>query len=177
MDDVNNKIPVGISSCLLGDEVRYDGGHKYNPAIIEDLGEYFRFIPFCPEVDIGLGIPREPIHLVLVGDEIRCVGTETGTMDVTERLIDCADGQRPWQRGIFGYILKQNSPSCGVRQVKLLRDSEIERIGVGIYANRLMQNFPDMPVAEEVDLEDRVLRDGFVQKVCDYRYWCKLDSH
>lgn len=161
-------IPVGISSCLLGEEVRYDGGHKYNPTIVTALNKHFRFIPFCPEVDIGLGVPRDPIHLVVVGDQTRCVDAETSTQDVTDRLINSADRQRDWQDEIYGYILKRGSPSCGMQGVKLWSNGSYERSGVGIYANRVMQNFPALPVEEEGSLDDEVLREEFIQKVLSY---------
>jgi uncharacterized protein YbbK (DUF523 family) len=168
LDSADTRIAIGISSCLLGEEVRYDGGHKYVPTIIEHLERHFRLIPFCPEVDIGLGVPREPIHLVAAGCEIRCVGTETDTLDVTARLLDCADRQQPWQRQICGYVLKRNSPSCGKERVKLWRAGEIERSGVGIYAERLMRNFPAMPVVEDESLEDQAVRDDFIRQVLAY---------
>ncbi|MEJ2528557.1 MAG: DUF523 and DUF1722 domain-containing protein [Gammaproteobacteria bacterium] len=168
---VDNLIPVGISSCLLGEEVRFDGGHKNNPYIVHTLGEYFRFVPFCPEVDVGLGIPREPIRLVAVGDTTRCVGTKTKGLDVTEQLIVSAEQQKGWQGEIFGYILKKGSPSCGMERVKLYRGDQVERSGVGIYAQQLMQNFPNLPVEEEGRLGDSVLRENFIQRVFIYRRW------
>ncbi|MCP4128768.1 MAG: DUF1722 domain-containing protein [Gammaproteobacteria bacterium] len=168
------KITVGISSCLLGEEVRYDGGHKYNQIIVDTLSEYFIFLPFCPEVDIGLGIPREPIQLIVDGDITRCVGTKTTSLDVTEKLSSSADNQREWQRDISGYILKKGSPSCGMEQVKLLQDGKVEGSGVGVYANRMMQNFPLLPVVEEESLEDTDLRESFIQRVFIYRRWEQL---
>ncbi len=172
--DEQGKITVGISSCLLGEEVRYDGGHKYNQIIVDTLSEYFTFVPFCPEVDIGLGIPREPIQLVANGDITRCVGTKTTSLDVTERLSNSADNQKEWQKDIFGYILKKGSPSCGMEQVKLLQDGRVESSGVGIYANRMMQNFPLLPLVEEESLGDTGLREGFIQRVFIYRRWNRL---
>lgn len=163
-----NLIPVGISSCLLGEEVRYDGGHKYNSTIISALEKHFRFIPFCPEVDIGLGVPRAPIHLVVVGDKTRCVDAETGTQDVTDRLINSADKQRDWQGEVYGYILKKGSPSCGMQGVKLWSNGNYKRSGVGIYASRMMQNLPALPVEEEGSLEDEMLREEFIQQVLSY---------
>jgi len=170
------KIPVGISSCLLGEEVRYDGGHKNNPYIIGTLGRYFDFIPFCPEVDIGLGIPREPIRLVVETDGTRCVGTKTNNLDVTERLTKSADNQRQWLQDIFGYILKKDSPSCGMERVKLLHNGRVERTGVGIYADRMMQNCPLLPVEEEGRLGDPVLRENFIQRVFVYQRWSQMCS-
>ncbi len=174
VNEDRNKISVGISSCLLGEEVRFDGGHKNNSYVVHTLGEYFNFIPFCPEVDIGLGIPREPIRLVVDGDITRCVGTKTSTLDVTDRLIASAEQQKSWQSEIFGYILKKDSPSCGMERVKLYRNGQVERSGIGIYANRLMQNFPNLPVEEEGRLGDPVLRENFIQRVFICQRWNQL---
>ncbi len=167
-------IPVGISSCLLGEEVRFDGGHKNSPYINQTLGLYFMFTPFCPEVDIGLGIPREPIRLVVAEEQTRCVGTKTSELDVTERLIQSADSQQDWQGKIFGYILKKDSPSCGMERVKQYRNGSVERTGIGIYANKMMQNFPNLPVEEEGRLGDPVLRENFIQRVFIYHRWGQL---
>lgn len=173
-DDKDGRIPIGISSCLLGEEVRYDGGHKHNPYITETLGEYFGFIPFCPEVDIGLGVPREPIHLIKVDGETRCVGTRSEGLDVTERLIRSADEQQAWQQGICGYILKNSSPSCGMERVRQYCNGSVERTGVGVYAHRMMRNFPNLPVEEEGRLGDPVLRENFIQRVFIYHRWVRL---
>lgn len=85
------KIPIGISSCLLGQNVRYDGGHKRDAYINGTLGQYFEFHPFCPEVEIGLGVPRPSLHLVKGNHELRCVGVKDATLDVTEQLRNCAE--------------------------------------------------------------------------------------
>ncbi len=172
--DSLSKIPVGISSCLLGEGVRYDGGHKNSPYLTGALGQYFDFVPFCPEVDIGLGVPREPIQLIADGDITRCVGVTTTTLDVTDRLSHSADKQRSWQSDIFGYVLKRGSPSCGMKQVKLFQHGRVDRSGVGIYANRMMQNFPLLPVEEEEGLADPKLRHNFIQRVFIYQSWTQL---
>ncbi len=168
LPDENDKIPVGISSCLLGEEVRYDGGHKHNSTISNILGQHFRFIPFCPEVDIGLGVPREPIQLVVVDDQIRCRDVKTDRLDVTDRLINCADQQRDWMLEISGYILKRGSPSCGIRDVKLWREGSVEPVGIGIYADRITHNFPSLPVEDEERLEDETIKEDFIRRVRIY---------
>lgn len=170
----SDKIPVGISSCLLGEQVRFDGGHKNNPYINQTLGLYFNFKPFCPEVDIGLGTPREPIRLVVEEDSVRCIGTKTKSLDVTEQLIDSANKQQQWQQEIFGYILKKDSPSCGMERVKQYRNGSVERTGIGIYANQMMRNFPNLPVEEEGRLGDPVIRENFIQRVFIYYRWGQL---
>lgn len=170
------KIPVGISSCLLGEQVRFDGGHKNNSYIVQTLGQYFDFRPFCPEVSIGLGIPREPIRLVEQSGEIRCIGTKDTTLDVTAKLTECADEQRSWQHSLCGYILKKDSPSCGMERVKVYRNDQPQKSGVGLYAQQMMRNFPHLPVEEEGRLGDPVLRENFIQRVFIFQRWKRLLS-
>jgi uncharacterized protein YbgA (DUF1722 family)/uncharacterized protein YbbK (DUF523 family) len=168
------KIKIGISSCLLGEKVRFDTGHKRNAYINNVLSNYFEFTGFCPEVEIGLGIPREPIRLVFEHGRVSCVGTKTKELDVTEDLYLAADAQKTWHQQLCGYILKKGSPSCGMERVRLYKGDMPDRIGVGLYAKRLMQNFPDLPVEEEGRLEDPVLRENFIQRVYIYSRWQKL---
>jgi uncharacterized protein YbgA (DUF1722 family)/uncharacterized protein YbbK (DUF523 family) len=165
------KIPVGVSSCLLGERVRYDGGDKLDAFITGTLGKVFAFRSFCPEIDIGLGVPRAPIRLVSDAGATRCVGTLDTQLDVTDRLLHCADEQQSWQRRICGYIFKQGSPSCGVVEIRVFRDGQPEYSRAGIYAGRVMHNFPDLPVAEEGWLGDPVLRENFIERVFVYRRW------
>lgn len=169
------KIPIGVSSCLLGEKVRYDGGHKNNSYVGRTLGEYFDLQPFCPELDIGLGIPRKPIRLSRKGsDVIRCIPVDKPEPDFTEPLVKCADNRRQWHSKLCGYILKKDSPSCGMERVKIWDDVMPIREGVGIYAGQMMKNFPYLPVEEEGRLGDAVLRENFVQRVFVMRRWFQL---
>lgn len=175
-DKTMEKIPIGISSCLLGQQVRYDGGHKNNDYIVSTLGEHFHFLPFCPEVEIGLGIPREPVRLIRQADGIRCVGTKDNSLDVTDKLIAAANQQAHWHSQVCGYILKKDSPSCGMERVKVFNNGQPGRDGSGIYARQLMHNFPHLPMEEEGRLCDPVLRENFIQRVFVYRRWQQLTS-
>lgn len=170
------KIPLGISSCLLGQKVRFDSGHKHNAYITQTLGEFFSFEPFCPEVSIGLGIPREPIRLVAAGDEgsVRCVGTKNPELDVTDALSDCGKAQAHWVAGVYGYIFKKDSPSCGMERVKVYHRSSARREGRGLFAAQIMDAFPDLPVEEEGRLGDAGLRENFVKRVFLYKRWRDL---
>lgn len=174
-----SKIKVGISSCLLGEKVRFDSGHKKNAYVTDTLNDYFEFTPFCPEVSIGLGIPRETIRLVTVDEEIRCVGTKSPDLDVTEELYQSADDQKGWHAELSGYILKKDSPSCGMERVKLYKGIEknqmAEKSGVGLYAKRLMENFPHLPIEEEGRLSDPRLRENFIQRVYIYARWQEME--
>jgi uncharacterized protein YbbK (DUF523 family) len=165
------KIPVGISSCLLGERVRYDGGHKHDVYITGTLSRIFAFRPFCPELEIGLGVPREPLRLEREGSTTHCVGVPGSRLDVTDRLLACADEQQAWQDDICGYIFKQGSPSCGVAEVRVFHDGQSERSGTGIYAGRVMHNFPDLPVTGEGRLGDPAARENFIERVLAYRRW------
>lgn len=170
-------IPVGISSCLLGEKVRYDGGHKGHSYITQTLGSYFEFRPFCPEVSIGLGIPRKPIRLWRNSgnrSSIHCVDVGDTSLDYTVALQECGDEQKPWQQQLCGYILKKDSPSCGMERVKVWDDVMPVREGIGIYAKRLMKNFPYLPVEEEGRLGDAILRENFVQRVFVMFRWQKM---
>lgn len=169
---VTTKIPVGISSCLLGERVRYDGGHKNDSYVRSTLGEYFEFNPFCPEVAIGLGVPRKPIRLTkTVEGIISCVSLDD---DHTDALQDCANQQSLMHQQLCGYILKKNSPSCGMERVKVWNEGNVQNIGVGIYAKQLMTNYPFLPVEEEGRLGDAVLRENFIQRVFVLHRWIEL---
>lgn len=165
---MRDKIKIGISSCLLGNKVRYDGNDKYNSTIVETLGDLFEFIPFCPEIEIGMGIPRNPIQLECIDGKVRCVDVNDKQKDMTDKLVVCANKQQHWQKDICGYIFKKRSPSCGVMGVKLFKDNHAEPVGTGIYAAQVMKNFPSLPVAEEDQIEDSELRMKFIAKVKQY---------
>ncbi len=171
---VKNAPLVGISSCLLGEKVRFDGGHKQNSYILKTLSQYFTFQPFCPEVDIGLGVPRETIHLIRENDLIRCVGTKSSELDVTQALKDSASQQSSHHQALSGYILKRDSPSCGMERVRVYHNGMPQRNGSGIFAQQMMQNHPNLPVEEEGRLGDPVLRENFIQRVFIFYRWKKL---
>jgi uncharacterized protein YbgA (DUF1722 family)/uncharacterized protein YbbK (DUF523 family) len=165
------KIPVGISSCLLGQNVRFDGGHKRDPYITGTLSEYFEFHPFCPEVEIGMGTPRPAIHLVNINGSIHCVGIKDPELDVTERLRNRAEHQKDLHADLCGYILKKDSPSCGMERVKVYSGGQPQKDGVGIYAQEMMRNNPLLPVEEEGRLGDPGLRENFIQRVYVLYRW------
>lgn len=171
MDIPSNSIKIGISSCLLGENVRFDSGHKRNAYITGVLSDYFEFHPFCPEVEIGLGIPREPIRLVSIEGDVRCHGTKNVQLDVTDKLRNIAEEQRAWHTQLSGYILKKDSPSCGMERVKIYSKGTPNKKGIGLYAKTLLQNFPFLPVEEEGRLEDSALRENFIQRVYTYSRW------
>lgn len=171
----NDKLLIGISSCLLGEKVRFDGQHQLHSYIEQTLGKYFEFHSFCPEVAIGLGIPRRPIRLVASEGNVHCVSSVDESLDYTQDLIDIGEQQRDWQSQLCGYILKKSSPSCGMERVKVYDGSRPRRDGVGIYAGTLLKNFPNLPVEEEGRLGDSVLRENFIQRVYVTSRWRGLE--
>jgi uncharacterized protein YbgA (DUF1722 family)/uncharacterized protein YbbK (DUF523 family) len=168
------KIPVGISSCLLGQLVRYDGGHRHDAYITGTLAEYFDFQPFCPEVAIGMGTPRPAIQLVKTTNGIRSLGVKNPDSDVTEPLRDYANQQKTAHADLCGYILKKDSPSCGMERVKVYVNNQPQKTGVGIYAEVMMRNNPLLPVEEEGRLGDPKLRENFIQRIFVLYRWKQL---
>lgn len=165
-------IRIGISSCLLGQKVRYDGGDKHDAYINGTLARFFEFVPVCPEVAIGLGVPRAPIQLVDDPTAPRAVGVHDPGLDVTDRLTDYGRRMgRELAGAISGYILKSRSPSCGMVRVKLYRNGVPSQKGVGLYARALMTAQPLLPVEEEGRLGDLALRENFIERVFAYRRW------
>ncbi len=163
----DDPIRLGVSSCLLGAEVRYDGGHKRERYISEVLGEFFEWVPVCPEVEIGLGVPRPPIRLVHGGDNPRLVEPGSGE-DLTERMESFARKRLAelQESGIDGFILKSRSPSCGMEGIEVLgTDRSSTKDGAGIFARILMEGWPDLPVAEEGWLGQPHLCGDFFERV------------
>ncbi|MGV6807449.1 MAG: YbgA family protein [bacterium] len=164
--NLQDKIPVGISGCLLGEEVRYNGGHKYDAYINGTLSDFFELVSFCPELGAGLGVPRPPIRLVRQAGETRAVGVKDASMDVTDKLRNYAANQQSKLPGLYGFIFKKGSPSCGMERVKLFNEKGApEPVGRGVFAGYVMEKFPQLPVEEEGRLGDPRLRENFIQRV------------
>jgi uncharacterized protein YbbK (DUF523 family) len=166
------RILLGVSSCLLGNPVRYDGVHKCDPLIIETLGQLFDFVPICPEVAIGMGVPRLPIRLQGEPTQLRAVGVENPELDVTMMLRGYAKEIAPELQHISGYIFKSRSPSCGIGDVQVHDDSgEPSYLGVGIFAQALTSRWPLLPVTDECCLAEPETRTDFIERVRSYRHW------
>lgn len=168
-------IPIGISACVLGEEVRYNGGHKLDRFIRDTLGAYVRFVPVCPEVEIGLGIPRETLRLVRGDGEegsVRLVAPKSGT-DHTKSMESYARKRTRQlaRENLCGYILQKGSPSCGMERVRIYTKPGVApaRNGRGLYARELMAQFPNLPVEEDGRLNDAGLRENFVERIFAYR--------
>jgi uncharacterized protein YbbK (DUF523 family)/uncharacterized protein YbgA (DUF1722 family) len=163
-------VRVGISSCLLGEAVRFDGGHKRDAFLTDTFGRFVEWVPVCPEAECGLGTPRESMRLVRVGDGIRLLTVKTG-VDQTDQLLCYAD-ERVAQlaaQDLCGFVLKKDSPSCGMARVKIYGRGAIPtKSGRGLFAARLADRCPNLPIEEEGRLSDPRLRDNFVERVFAY---------
>lgn len=164
------KIRMGISSCLLGRNVRYDGGNALDRFLLDTLGKYVEYVPVCPEVECGLGVPRETLRLTGDQNHPRLVTTKTG-IDHTDRMKAWC-GQRLEQlahENLSGFIFKSRSPSSGMERVKVYNVNGVPRkVGVGIFAHAFMERFPLTPVEEEGRLHDPVLRENFIERIFTY---------
>jgi uncharacterized protein YbbK (DUF523 family)/uncharacterized protein YbgA (DUF1722 family) len=162
-------IRVGISTCLLGERVRFDGGHKRDLFLVETLGRYVEWVSVCPEVEAGLGVPRESMRLRRIEGRVRLVTTKTG-IDHTDALLRHATRRVAALRAhdLCGYVLKRSSPSCGMERVKVYgRDGPIAT-GRGLFAEALLEAFPHLPVEEEGRLQEPRLRENFVERIFAY---------
>ena len=170
------KIRLGISSCLLGENVRYNGGHALDRFLRDTLGKYVEYVPVCPEVECGFGIPRETLRLMGDPKQPHLVTSQTG--------IDYTDRMEAWARtrvgeleneNLCGFIFKSDSPSSGMERVKIYNDEGVPRkSGVGVYARIFKEHFPLIPVEEEGRLHDPILRENFIDRIFTYRRYREI---
>jgi uncharacterized protein YbgA (DUF1722 family)/uncharacterized protein YbbK (DUF523 family) len=153
--------------------VRYNGGHKRDSFLTDVFGPYVEWVAVCPEVDIGLGVPRPPIRLARIGEGVRLVMPESGE-DLTERMVSYAESRAGGlaELGLAGYVLKKDSPSCGMERVKIWTAGGVpSKEGRGLFAEVLMRRLPDLPVEEEGRLNDPLLRESFISRVYVHDRW------
>lgn len=169
------KIKVGVSACLLGQTVRYDGGHKHAQWLTDAFSEWFDFQPICPEVEVGLGVPREPINLVQVENKIRVRTVNNPNLDHTLKLHQLADHYAPELESFCGYIFMQKSPSCGLHKVKVFSESGEHQVGVaaGVFSNQVIKNHSSLPVEEAARLVEKEVRAHFLTRVFANYHWQK----
>ncbi len=169
------KPKLAVSSCLLGEAVRYDGRDKRNDILIRELGRHFEFVAVCPETAIGLGVPRSPIQLCRIGTEVRARGVADPQFDVTERLHDYARSMAAQLADVAGYITKQASPSCGMTAVRVVDKEGASRYdGTGIYMAAILQQWPTLPVMEEDRLAEPQALESFIEQVFVYDHWQRM---
>lgn len=172
---VEKTIKLGISTCLLGENVRYDGGHKLDRFLTDTLGQYVEYIPVCPEVEAGFGVPRESFRLVGDPQNPHLVTTRT-QVDHTSRMMEWARKrvEELEKEGLCGFIFKSGSPSSGMERVKVYDQNGIPtKKGVGIFARVFMEHFPLLPVEDEGRLHDPNLRENFIERIFTLRRWRK----
>jgi len=166
-ETVSAPIRIGVSACLLGEKVRFDGGHKRDPFLVESFGRYVEWVQVCPEVGLGLGTPRETLRLVRISNDVRLLMPKSGA--------DHTDAMRAYavrrlnelaKENLSGYILKKDSPSCGMERVRVYDVHGVPaKSGQGLFAEALLQQFPTLPVEEEGRLTDPRLRENFIERV------------
>lgn len=170
---MSETIRIGISACLLGEKVRFDGGHKLDRFLVETLGRYVDYVPVCPEFECGLGVPRETLRLVGDIKKPRLVTTRTH-IDHTDRMTTWATGRlRELEtENLCGFIFKSDSPSSGMERVKVYGEKGIPaKKGVGIFARAFMNYFPYLPVEEEGRLHDPAIRENFIERIFVFKRW------
>jgi len=167
----DDQVRIGVSACLLGREVRFDGGHKRDRFLTDILAPFVEWVPVCPELEVGMGVPREPVRLVRRGGEIRMVAEKSGT--------DHTAAMRAWAAkrvhelealDLHGYVFKKGSPSCGVERVRIYEKGGVaSKAGRGLFAEELIARLNDLPIEEEGRLNDAALRENFLERVFAYR--------
>jgi uncharacterized protein YbgA (DUF1722 family)/uncharacterized protein YbbK (DUF523 family) len=174
MEEKNPTKPtLGISSCLLGQKVRYDGAHKQDHFLTDTFGRFVEWVSVCPEVEVGMGVPRETVRLVGSPDAPRLIAERSGKdwTDAMQRFAAVRLGQLA-ELHLSGYVFKKNSPTCGMERVRVYNSKNMPaRQGRGLFAAALMTRFPLMPIEEEGRLIDPALRENFIERVFAYRRW------
>ncbi len=168
-----SKPRIGISSCLLGQNVRYDGGHKRDAFLVDTFGHFVEWIPVCPEAEIGMGVPREAVHLVGTREHARMIAEKSGK-DWTDamRRFTAIRTEELAALKLSGYVFKKDSPSCGMERVRLYGATATpSRYGRGLFAAAVISRFPLLPVEEEGRLNDPALRENYIERVFAFQRW------
>ena len=166
-------LKIGISSCLLGENVRYDGRNKYDRYIVETLGQYVEFLPVCPETAIGLGVPRPPVRLLYRNARISAVGVDNPDIDITEALTGFGKKQAAVLNTVCGYIFKSRSPSCGLTDTPI-SSGHRETSGAGLYTRQIIEAIPLLPITDEVSLKPLNSVNHFLERVFAFNRWQQL---
>jgi uncharacterized protein YbgA (DUF1722 family)/uncharacterized protein YbbK (DUF523 family) len=175
---MKTKIRLGISRCLLGDPVRYDGGHKLDRFLKDTLGQWVEYVPVCPEVECGMPVPREAMHLEGNPESPRLVTVRTG-IDKTDQMITWARRRvtELEKDRLSGFIFKSDSPSSGMERVKVYNSKLMPlKNGVGMFARIFMEHFPQLPVEEDGRLNDPALRENFIERIFAFARWRELPA-
>lgn len=166
MDTTDKKPFVGVSQCLLGDAVRYDGQSKSNAIVLQQLSVLFELVPVCPEVESGLGIPRPPVQLTVSIEQPRVTGRDDPSLDVTTILNHYCDNKMPGLKHLTGFIFKSRSPSCGLNSTPVFIGGKcVTETSRGIFARNLCLHYPELSVIEDSQLEDTKILNNFIKSV------------
>lgn len=160
-------IKVGISACVLGEKVRFDSGHKASKFVANELSQYFEFIPTCPEVGVGMPVPRPTIRLVSNEERIYLVETKDNSIDHTDAMLNYSTQkvEQLMKQSMCGYIVCAKSPTCGMERVKVYENNGASNVGIGLFTRELMTKMPWLPVEEDGRLNDPVLKENFITRV------------
>ena len=163
-------IRIGVSSCVIGEEVRWNGGHSRQRYLTDMLGPFVEYVPVCPEVEVGMGVPRPTVRLVRDGETIRMIDPKN-EVDWTSSMNRLSRTRASDLAGedLSGFVLKKGSPTCGVYRVRVYTDTGVDRNGRGLFADALIQRLPNLPVEEEGRLNDARIRENFVERIFAYR--------
>ena len=157
---------VGVSRCLLGDTVRYDGQSKTNTIVIEKLGEIFELVAVCPEVEAGLSIPRPPVRLTGSVENPKLTGRDDPDIDITDIMLQYCESKPAELKHLSGFIFKSRSPSCGLNSTPVfLNDKCVTETSRGVFAKKLCGLYPELPLIEDSELEDENLLNKFIRSI------------
>lgn len=161
---------IGVSSCVIGEEVRWNGGHSRQRYLTDMLGPFVEYVPVCPEVEVGMGVPRPTVRLVREGETIRMIDPKN-EVDWTSSMNRLSRSRASDLAGedLSGFVLKKDSPTCGVFRVRIYTDTGVERNGRGLFADALIRRMPHLPIEEEGRLNDASIRENFVERIFAYR--------
>jgi len=166
---MDKKPTIAVSSCILGNRVRYDGELKHFPDICSRLEQHFELIAVCPEVEIGLGVPRPPLQLTGMADHPGMTGRDDPTIDVSPEMYAYCREKPSTLKHIAGFVFKSRSPSCGLRGIPLLNQGKIIKHNLrGLFAQAMVEACPELPVIEETELVSSQQQEHFIQQVLNY---------
>lgn len=170
------KIAIGTSACILGQKVRFDGGHKRSHLVTDVFSEVFDYRPVCPEMGIGMASPRPAIRLIEHEEQVKLVQSNDVSIDYTDKMQAFSSKTLPKLADVHGFVLAAKSPSCGMERLKVSNaDGQVQhRKGVGLFAARLLERYPNLPVEEDGRLNDAFLRENFIERVYAHHAWHEM---
>ncbi|WP_117233211.1 YbgA family protein [Vibrio maerlii] len=176
---MTKKVKIGVSACVIGEKVRFDSGHKMNRFVANEIKEYFDYVPVCPEVGIGLSVPRPTIRLMYDEERIALVETKDASRDYTDKMHAFSDAKVDELMGeqLCGYVVCAKSPTCGMERVKVYKKGHADTNGVGLYTKTLMEKMPWLPVEEDGRLQDPILKENFITRAfCLHDFYQSMEG-